>query len=91
MMFDWAMTVLVHCFLLGGAVFMENWTSGVVLVVDVLQLQGIDHYSGIFFLLLFMFWMCASVMFSEYCIGTEAECNLYHVILIYSLCKKKNV
>jgi hypothetical protein len=35
----------VHCYLLEGVIFWRIWTSGIVLVEVVLQLQGIDHCS----------------------------------------------
>jgi hypothetical protein len=50
------MTVLVHCSLLGGVSFGE---PGVVLMVDVLLLLGLEYHSESFiFLVSFSFFGC---------------------------------
>jgi hypothetical protein len=72
--------------------FLESWTSGAVLVVLVLLLQGMNHYSGTFLFLFYnsFFWLCASVLLLGHCVVAEAECNWYLLnINIYSLSKKK--
>jgi hypothetical protein len=47
------MTVLVHRFLLGGVAFWIVWSSGVVMVVDVLLLLGWNTVAGLFIFLFF--------------------------------------
>ena len=81
--------LLVHWFLLGGVAFEEFGLRVLSRWWFVLQLQGIDHCSGIFFLLLLIvFWMCVSVMFLRYCVVVEAGCNWYlRDINIFSLSK----
>jgi hypothetical protein len=58
-------------------------------VVFVLLLQEIDHYSGnLFYVILLLFWLCASVMLLGLCVVTEARYNWYICdINIYSLSK----
>jgi hypothetical protein len=81
--------VLVHCSLLEGVVFWRCWTFGAVLVVLVLMLQGIYHYSGafsFFVILVLLFWLCVSVLSLGHCLVAEAGCNWYHFdINIYIL------
>jgi hypothetical protein len=86
-----AITVLVHCSLLGGIAFWRCWTFGVVLVVLVLLLQGIYHCSGAFSfsVILLLFLLCASVLPLGHCVVAETGCNWYRLdINIYSLSKK---
>jgi hypothetical protein len=52
--------------------------SGVVLVLLVLLLQGIDHCSGTFFYNFLLFWLGASVMLLRYWLRL-------HVIVICSI------
>jgi hypothetical protein len=43
--------------------FWRSWTSGPFLVVLVMLLQEIDHFSGTFlFCNSYFFWLCASVL-----------------------------
>jgi hypothetical protein len=53
--------------------FLRNLTFGVVLVVLVLLLKGIDHCSETFLLLyfFFLFRMCTSAMPLEQCVVAE--------------------
>jgi hypothetical protein len=49
--YDRATTALVHGFLLGGVAIGE---AGVVLVVFIVLLQGVDHCSGTFFFIILL-------------------------------------
>jgi hypothetical protein len=57
---------------------LENlfWTSGVVLVKVVLQLQEIDHCS-VTLLIFYILRLCASVLPLGLCVVVEAGCNWY--------------
>jgi hypothetical protein len=57
--YDRATTVLLHCSLLGGVIFWRCWTFGAVLVVLVLMLQGIYHFSGAFSYSIILFFFLA--------------------------------
>jgi hypothetical protein len=59
MIYDRAMRMLVHCFLFCRRCYWRSWTSGVVLVVVVRLLQGINHCSGTFSFLYFFFYFLA--------------------------------
>ena len=71
---------------------LEYLTSGVVLVVVVLLLQGLDLCSGTFLFIFFFFLfldVCISVMTLGFCVVAEAGCNCYlRDINIYSLSKR---
>jgi hypothetical protein len=86
MIYDRTTMVLVHWRRLWSI-----WTSGVVLVEVVLQLQETDHCSGTFFLFFLFRGLCASVMsLLERCVIAEDGCNWCLLnINIYSLSKKK--
>jgi hypothetical protein len=57
--------------------FWRTRTSGVVLVVFGLLLQGLGHCSKTFIFSSSFFWLCASVLLLGYCVVAEAECNWY--------------
>ena len=75
------------------ASLLEYLTSGVVLVVVVLLLQGLELCGGLFLfsfsLIYLFFWLCASARSFGLAVVAEAECNWYlRDINIYSLSKK---
>ena len=70
---------------------MEYLTSGVILVVVVLLLQGLELYSGSFSFLFYFFEAVCIRQALGLCVVAEAECNCYlRDINIYSLSKKKS-
>jgi hypothetical protein len=69
--------------------FWRFWSLGVVLVVIVSLLLGLEYRSGFYFFSFFSFlWMCVSVLPLRYCIVADAGCNWYLLILINSLYQK---
>jgi hypothetical protein len=69
--------------------FWRRWISGAVMVVFGPLIQGLDHCSGTFFyVILLLFWLCASVVPLGHYVVAEARCNWYHLdINIYYLSK----
>jgi hypothetical protein len=68
--------------------YWRTWTSGAVLVVVILLLQGIDHYSGTFFYNSF-FYLVSFVMPLGPCVFAETGSNWYLLdINLYFFIKK---
>jgi hypothetical protein len=75
MIFDQAMTMLVHCFLPEGVAVEEarllvlSWWCFFCCYKEWITLADFS------FLEFFFFWMCASVMPLGHCVIAEARCN----------------
>jgi hypothetical protein len=62
--------------------------------VFVLLLREIDHCSGAFsfYVILLLFWLCASIMLLGHCFVAEARCNWYlFYINVFPLSEKKSM
>jgi hypothetical protein len=87
--FDQARTALVLCSLLGGAAYGEARLVVLSMWCLVLLLQGIDRCSGAFlFIILLLFWLCASLMPLGQCVVAQARCYWY--LLDINICSLSN-